>query len=1030
MATQQAKEKMANCKKLIEVALPVKEISAESVRDKSIRHGHISTLHLWWARRPLPVCRAVVFASLVPDPCDENCPQAFRDAVADLLGSGRNPGDPYKPYKDIPYTAAADPMEDNHRNRLLMFIGKFSDTWIHNEQHGKTTPSKEQLSDYSLIKWESKNNDRIIGKARKLIWVAHNAEEAVKKGLAPPDYPLLAAEFDAAWAAIQGAEAALYATPDRHLDMPDVQSKEKALQDAIESFLDRMPRVFDPFAGGGAIPLEAARLGCRTFANDLNPVAHIIEKASLEFPQKYSKPIVYSLTEFEKLYGEETLQTIAPEDLIYKNGKISGVRIANRLAFDVEFYAKKLLAMTEAEIGHLYPADEKGNKPVAYYWARVATCANPSCRAQVPLLKQFYLVNKDGKKIYLSPIINGKEISFEIKKGICEYIGWNNRVTLNCPICGSITDTSSLKQQFRNGQISERLLATIMEATNNKEYRLPTRTELEIINNVPIASERPTEKLAAGNKRDIILAGWGINAYGEMFSSRQQLLMQKLLSCFSRLKQVKNDQYYNAIYHLLGILISRISVANTKFGVWHTGRETLERPMGRQSLPMVFDFPESNPFCSSSGSYVNQLEWIVRYIDNESSHPFTVTCNNASSSEATQIEPKSMYAVITDPPYYDAIAYADLSDFFYVWLKRSLSDIYPFMFAFPQTPKTEECTSLKHYHHGNDKEAKGHFENKLLQIFSIIEKQTSGLISIMFAHQSTEAWTTLCNSIINANMNITGSWANDTEMTGALKTDKAFLASSVTVACRPSQRQGTGEFRRVRSAIEERVRHQVKYLYELGFRGADLLTACFGQAVSVFGQYEHVEKADGSEVTVAELLEMAREAAFNAIVSDIATDDATRFYIGWLNLFGFSPAEHDEIRRVTQIGLTIEVNDLLYHHILFRHGNQESLAGYKQRIQANPKLGENPDSFAIDQAHRMMHLFHNAARASLVEFIRLHAPTAQHILWRVLTSLAEVLPKGSEDEKAATGLLANQENLLREVKSQPESTTEQMGIEL
>src|SRR5215510_14897225 len=162
-------------KKLIEVAMPIKEISAESIRDKSIRHGHISTLHLWWARRPVPVCRAVVFASLIPDPLDEDCPQAFRDAVTLLLGK-KDGLDPYKPYADIPYTAAVDPMEDNLRNRLLMLIGKFSDTYIENEKKGKTTPAKDQLGDASLIKWDNKNDKEIIGKARRLIWVAHNAK--------------------------------------------------------------------------------------------------------------------------------------------------------------------------------------------------------------------------------------------------------------------------------------------------------------------------------------------------------------------------------------------------------------------------------------------------------------------------------------------------------------------------------------------------------------------------------------------------------------------------------------------------------------------------------------------------------------------------------------------------------------------------------------------------------------------------------------------------------------------------------------
>lgn len=1027
---------MTGCKKLIEVAMPVKEISAESVRDKSIRHGHISTLHLWWARRPLPVCRAVVFASLVPDPLDENCTQSFRDAVADLLGSSKNPGDPYKPYKDIPYTAAADPMEDNLRNRLLMFIGKFSDTWIHNEQHGKNTPSKEQLSQYSLIKWESKNNDRIINKARKLIWVAHNAEETLKSGAAIPAYAALAAEFDAAWKSIQNAEAALYGTPDRHLDSPDIQVKEAALHQAIEAFLDRMPRVFDPFAGGGAIPLEAARLGCRTFANDLNPVAHIIEKASLEFPQKYGKPIVYSLAEFERLYGAEMLNTIEPENLIYKNGQVSGVRIANRLAFDVEFYAKKMLAMAEAEIGHLYPADEKGNKPVAYYWARVATCSNPSCRAEVPLLKQFYMVNKPDKKVYLFPIVEGKSIRFEIHQGVYDVEGWNRRGNLKCPCCGNTTDVKEIKAQSVAGLLKEKMLAVIYESENGKEYRLPESRDLEAVNSVPTDIERyrPQEQMQRNSAGGDTFT-WGITKWGQMFTNRQLFSITMILSkmellYYSTLCKLPSS-YSDTIKTYLAILIDRIVIKSTSFGRFDVSRENIQSPFGRQAISFIFDYPEGNPFSSSTGSATNQIELISRYLSEESFNIIHSICTNASSGDNDQFQQKTLSAVITDPPYYDAIAYADLSDFFYIWLKIALFQVFPLNFAFPQTPKSEECTALKHHHQGKYEQAKNHFEKKLLKIFSVIEMQTDGLVSIMFAHQSTEAWTTLCNSILNANMNITGSWAIDTELGNRMiAMGNAALESSVTVACRPSQRRGSGDYRLVRTAIEERIRKQVKYLYEMGFRGADLLTACFGQAVSVFGQYERVEKADGSEVIVAELLEMAREAAFNTIVSDIATDDATRFYIGWLNLFGFSPAEHDDIRRVTQIGLNIEVNDLLNHHILFRHGNQESLAGYKQRIQANTKLGENPDSFSIDQAHQMMHLFHGAARTILLQYIRQHAPTAQHIIWRVLTSLAEVLPKGSEDEKSAASLLANQESLLREAKSQPQSTTEQIGIEL
>ncbi|RZK36815.1 MAG: DUF1156 domain-containing protein, partial [Hymenobacter sp.] len=278
-------------KKLIEVAMPVKEVSAESVRDKSIRHGHISTLHLWWARRPLPVCRAVVFASLVPDPDDALCPPAFREAVNQLLGATANPGDPYRPYDDIPYTSAVDRMDDTPRNRLLMFVGKFSDKFAENEKAGRKTPSKQQLDAHSLVRWESKNDPIVIGRARRLIWVAKNARLIDDYQKSKSQHPealsetaQLLADFDLHDQAIRTAESALHSYSDRHLPSVKVEKLEGAVHQAIEAFLDKMPRVFDPFAGGGAIPLEAARLGCRAFGNDINPVAHIIQRGSLEFP--------------------------------------------------------------------------------------------------------------------------------------------------------------------------------------------------------------------------------------------------------------------------------------------------------------------------------------------------------------------------------------------------------------------------------------------------------------------------------------------------------------------------------------------------------------------------------------------------------------------------------------------------------------------------------------------------------------------------------------------------------------------------
>lgn len=1002
-------------KKLIEVAMPIKEVSAESGRDKSIRHGHISTLHLWWARRPLPMCRAVVFTSLVPDPDDPNCPPAFREAVELILGKSAGiTGDPYLPYDDIPYTSAVDRLDDTPRNRLLMFVGKFSETFARNEKVGKITASKDQISVHSLIKWESKNDEVIINRARRLIWVAHNAAHGGGSAVS------MLQDFDVADSTIRTAERALYSTVDRHQATADVQTKEATLQAALESFLDRMPRVFDPFAGGGAIPLEAARLGCRSFGNDINPVAHIMQRGSLEFPQRFGKPITFTRSQFIEKYGEVAFNEQQLKQR-FMGKPIEKITIANRLSFDVEFYARKLLKITESKVGHYYPANEHGRKPIAYYWARVATCSNPSCRAEVPLLKGFYLCQKPGKSIYLNPIINGSIIEFELRSGTCNLKGWTSLSVLKCPCCQSITSANNIREQVVKNQLKERLLAVIEERSSTqaeKAYRLPTKEEIDVNNFIPDVEE-PFEKLPNVTRlTGGFIVAWGYERWAQMFSKRQLFIMLSLVENLNLMKSEManvDKLYQEALMIYMAIFIDKIAAMMTSFGLWKNNLEAIVTPFGRQAIPMVFDYPEVQVFSTSTGSAHNQIDWMIRYIESESANNIYGFCKNASSGEKSQFPEKYIDSTVTDPPYFDAIAYADLSDFFYLWLKRTLSDVLPLNFAFPQTPKADECTALKHHHNGSAQKAKVHFENKLLQIFEAIQLQTKDCVSIMFAHQSTDAWTTLCNAVLKAKMNINGSWSIDSERaarTVALGT--ASLASSVTVSCRPSQRSGYGSFKEVKREIEFTVHHQVEELYRLGFRGADLLTACFGQAVSVFGKYEKVEKADGSEVTVSELLELARESAFVALLKGFDGDEPTKFYIAWLQLYGFGEAEFDDAAKFSRVGLTINVADLVAEHLFLKKGNKLTLAGFTDRILATKNIGEIKNSFLIDQVHKGLSLYKAGNRQQLLLYIGKYAATAELPFWRVLTALVEVLPAGSDDQKQAVGLLADKESVLRE----------------
>ena len=301
----------------------------------------------------------------------------------------------------------------------------------------------------------------------------------------------------------------------------------------------------------------------------------------------------------------------------------------------------------------------------------------------------------------------------------------------------------------------------------------------------------------------------------------------------------------------------------------------------------------------------------------------------------------------------------------------------------------------------------------------------------MFAHQSTEAWTTLCNSILDARMNITGSWPMDTEMIGALKTDKSFFESSVTVSCRPSQRQGFAEYKEVKKAIEKNVKEEVDKLYELGFRGADLLTACFGQAVSEFGKYEVVEKSNGDRVTVAELLELAREAAFNALLEGVQGDDFTKFYLGWLQLNGMSSTDYDDVTKFTRVGLPIDVKEVFGQGLLVKEpsGNKQHLATAAEHLEGDHIAGTRDTDLLIDQAHRAILFYKDENRPALLKLLRdINAQDANASFWRLLASLKELLP-ACDDLKQVQGLLQNGEDLRQASRQNEQPTSTQTTIE-
>lgn len=970
MTEQQSRA--GQCPRLVEVALPIREISAESVRDKSLRHGHISTLHLWWARRPLAASRAVVFASLVPDPDDPRCPAAFRAAVERHLKThvpaelkyyarGRKTcldEDPYRPY---------DGMPDTLRNRLLMFIAKWSPESLAFEAgKRKNAPApSELLDDRSLVKWETSDPENPQGRevlriARELVKVAH------------------------------GGEA---------------------------------PTVLDPFAGGGAIPLEAGRLGCQAIANDYNPVAYLILRATCEFPQKYGKPGKRKVVVEE--FGKEMEREI---------------EVPNVLAHDVERWARWILERARERIRHLYPPGKDGRPVVGYLWARTAPCSNPTCRGEIPLLRSLLVCKKKDKKVALTMEVDrqAKTVRFEIAEGkaIKTTDGtMQNRGNVKCPYCEQVTPVADLRAAGLAGRMGERMVAVITEDKGGKRYRPVEETDLAAFGEASaIEVERPGELILpeinaedaddVANSTGIRVHLYGMKTWGSLFNPRQLVAMQTFVACLREAleemeEEIEDDEYRKAVGIYLGLWVSRFSMFMSNVGLWKPTGEFIAAPFSRQAIPMVWDYPEINPFAETSGGVTGQLDWITRCVEHEQNNHVPSVVFRGDGA-ALSCQGQSIDAVVTDPPYFDAIAYSDLSDFFYVWLKRALAEVVPEALITPLSPKIDEATALKHRHDGDAQAADRHFTTKLAQVLAEAKRVTKpeGIITVMFAHQSTKAWTALVNALFNAGLTIDATWPIDTEReVRSVAIGASALASSITVACRPRIVGSAASFKQVRKEVEQVVQESVKRFWSYGFRGADLIVACYGPAVGVFGRYERVEKADGTPVGIPELLELARQAARVAIAGEFRGDNLSTFYYVWANLYGTAEQAWDDARLVVQIGGDEDnaVEVARDHGIFVVNGSKCRLALLEDRANRRG-LGIDQNPPLIDALHRSMLLWKQERRKELVGYLDERGLLEDGPFWKLAQALFEVLPRDLEDWKLVNALLGERETLRAEGK--------------
>jgi putative DNA methylase len=757
-------------KRLIEVDLPIKRISAHASREKSIRHGHISTLHIWWARRPLAACRAVLCAALWPDPADPHCPEAFRKVAREsmLLWSGDNlkllGAESAERFVAIRNDPAKIIDNEELRGALLDFIADFSN-------------------------WDNSTSTEYLATSQTLTQAAHEALGGV-----PGTRPL----------------------------------------------------VVDPFAGGGSIPLEALRVGADAFASDLNPIPVLLNKLMLEYVPRYGERLADEVRRWGGWIGTELTK------------KLSG----------------------------FFPESAKHVSPAVYFWARTAKCEGPGCGIVIPMLRSAYLVEKKGRSVWLEAELNpvGAELAFTLREGktASNALRVVRRGSLTCPVCNYTTPAANVRKQFqgRAGGIRDARLLAIGEIGaefSGKRYRLPTKADFEAAE----AATQELDRLKSSSSETLSLIPdeelpylrsifniqlLDVHKWGDLFSPRQALVLSTLAGIVRQLgKQIEGEaEFRKAVVTCLALAVGRCADSYSTLCWWISGAEKPVGTFGRQALPIVWDYCEVNPLVNSPRSWSEQYQWVLRFIEHSTSIQNSGTSELASAMHLP-LPDDSAHCIFTDPPYYDAVPYADLSDFFYVWLRRMLKDFYPTLFAETKTPKKGEVVQLAERNPIYSYKTREYFESSMQSSLSEARRvlMANGLGVVVFAHKSTASWEVQLKAMLGAGWIITGSWPIDTERPGRLRAqNSATLASSIHLVCRPRPKtdgkstiEEVGDWRDVLSELPRRIHDWMPRLAEERVVGADAIFACLGPALEIFSRYSSVEKANGQTVTLREYLE-------------------------------------------------------------------------------------------------------------------------------------------------------------------------------
>ncbi|AFH48948.1 Adenine-specific DNA methylase [Ignavibacterium album JCM 16511] len=892
-----------NDKRFIEEIFPVKEVSVISAKEKNIRHGHISTLHIWWARRPLASSRATNYAALIPAP--------------------------------------KNPKEAEEKKK---FIIEFS-------------------------KWENSLNKDFIERARKEILEAN--------GGVPP-------------------------------------------------------KVLDPFGGGGSIPLEALRLGCETYSNDYNPVAVLIQKCTLEYPQKYGNADASKLR--GKFNPQKDKDVTLSLDLNEDNKKDK-----NPLLTDVKYWGNWVLQEAKKEIGKFYPAEKDGSIPVGFIWARTINCQNPACGAEIPLMRQFWLAKKNNKKVSLFPYVKNKKVEFGIVGDGYKPMpgdfdpedGTIARANAKCLVCGAVVDDKTTRKLFQQGKSGQRMIAVVLHkaGTSGKTYRIATEDDIKIF--------EEAEKYL-DTKRKKLMDEWGIdpvpdenlpgkgtlgispyftfpNTWGDLFNSRQKLALiiftEKVRLAYEKMIEIGYDfNYAKSVITYFTFVIDRLADYNSKLCVWHNSKELIAHTFGRQAIAMVWDFIEVNPFSNSSGNWGESFEYLLRIIENSlkfSGNDLQVNIDYEKvyilQESATNLSYSDNYfdAVFTDPPYYDNVPYSYLSDFFYVWLKRSVGHLYPDLFSTPLTPKTQEIVAYSHGE-GGFEAGKKFFEDNLKKSFKEIHRvlKPNGISVIVYAHKSTSGWETLINSLLDSGLVVTAAWPINTEMESRLRAkESAALASSIYLVTRKIEREQTAFYNNVKEEIKNYLITRLDRLWDEGISGADFFISAIGSAIEVFGKYEKVMDYEGNIIRADKLLEDVRIIVTDYAVKKILHNgfatrisDLTRFYVLCRWEFKTAKIPFDEANKLAR-SCHLELADFFTKKTFIK--KEKELINILGPQDREIEDLENSNEL-IDILHYAVKLWEKGKRKEMQKLLKDTGFAKNDSFYRVAQAIAETLPDTKE----------------------------------